>query len=229
MRYLSALALLVLLACNSTSQTTVATGDTASGVEPAMPDYRYDPPAETGMVEVLDTTEAYWKEILSNQEYNILREEGTERSFSSPLNEVKAAGVFACRACGLPLFSSDTKFESGTGWPSFYAPINEAYITEHVDNRYGMQRTEGRMRPLRRPPGARIPRRPRAYRSALLHQWRGPEFCARSRSLGYICRPKARKRHSPIVQGIERWFPKPKMQVRVLLGLHFYFRWPQVS
>lgn len=142
MRYLSALALLVLLACNSTSQTTVATGDTASGVEPAMPDYRYDPPAEAGVVETLDTTEAYWKEILSNQEYNILREEGTERSFSSPLNEVKAAGVFACRACGLPLFSSDTKFESGTGWPSFYTPIDEAYITEHVDNRYGMQRTE---------------------------------------------------------------------------------------
>ncbi|WP_371930945.1 peptide-methionine (R)-S-oxide reductase MsrB [Lewinella sp. JB7] len=107
-----------------------------------MPDYRYDPPARPGEVSKLDTTEDYWREILSDQEYNILREEGTERSFTSPLNDVKAAGVFACRACGLPLFTSATKFESGTGWPSFYEPIDEAYITEKVDTRYGMERTE---------------------------------------------------------------------------------------
>jgi peptide-methionine (R)-S-oxide reductase len=107
-----------------------------------MPDYRYDPPAVPGEVNKIDTTEAYWREILTDLEYEVLREEGTERSFTSPLNDVKAAGVFACRACGLPLFSSATKFESGTGWPSFYEPINDAYVAEVEDNAYGMQRTE---------------------------------------------------------------------------------------
>ncbi|CAH1001940.1 Peptide methionine sulfoxide reductase MsrB [Neolewinella maritima] len=142
MRYLVFLSLSILLACNSTSQTTVASGDVAASPEQTRPDYRYDPPATEGQVEPFDTTTEYWKELLTNQEFNVLREDGTERSFSSPLNEEKHAGVFACRACGLPLFSSETKFESGTGWPSFYAPINAAYVTEDSDFRYGMKRTE---------------------------------------------------------------------------------------
>ena len=135
--------LTVVLSCNSTTQTQVTTaGDVAANPVQDLPDYRYDPPAEEGVVVPFDTTDEYWQELLTNQEYNILREEGTERSFSSPLNEVKQAGVFACRACGLPLFSSSTKFESGTGWPSFYEPINAAYIKEDSDFRYGMKRTE---------------------------------------------------------------------------------------
>ncbi|WP_420460169.1 peptide-methionine (R)-S-oxide reductase MsrB [Neolewinella sp.] len=143
MRYLLLLpALSVLFACNSTTQTTVASSDVAASPQQDRPDYRYDPPAVEGQVEKLDTTDAYWEELLTNQEYNVLREDGTERSFSSPLNEEKHAGVFACRACGLPLFSSETKFESGTGWPSFYQPINAAYVTEDSDFRYGMKRTE---------------------------------------------------------------------------------------
>ena len=143
MRYLLLLTLSVLFACNSTTtQATVASGDVAASPQQDRPDYRYDPPAVEGQVEELDTTDAYWKELLTDQEYNILREDGTERSFTSPLNEVKAAGVFACRACGLPLFSSETKFESGTGWPSFYQPIDAAYVTEDSDFRYGMKRTE---------------------------------------------------------------------------------------
>ena len=132
----------LLLGCNSTTQTTAATNDVAANPVQDLPDYRYDPPAVEGQVEPFDTTTEYWKELLTNQEFNILREDGTERSFSSPLNDIKQAGVFACRACGLPLFSSDTKFESGTGWPSFYEPINAAYITEDSDYRYGMKRTE---------------------------------------------------------------------------------------
>ncbi len=145
MRNLLFLTLLLAFGCNSTSQTTTptaTTGENPVGAAPAMPDYRYDPPAREGEVEPFDTTSAYWKELLTKQEYNVLREEGTERSFSSPLNDEKHAGVFACRACGLPLFSSTTKFESGTGWPSFYEPINAAYIKEDVDNTYGMRRTE---------------------------------------------------------------------------------------
>ncbi len=145
MRILFFLSLLLTFACNSTSQTptpAATTGSNPAGAAPAMPDYRYDLPAQVGQVTEFDTTQAYWKEILTNQEYEVLREDGTERSFSSPLNEEKHAGVFACRACGLPLFSSSTKFESGTGWPSFYEPINTAYVKEETDNTYGMERTE---------------------------------------------------------------------------------------
>jgi peptide-methionine (R)-S-oxide reductase len=128
--------------CNSTNQTTVSTSEASANVSSQLPDYRYDPPAVEGQVNKIDSTEDYWREILTDQEYDILREDGTERSFTSPLNDVKEAGVFACRACGLPLFSSETKFKSGTGWPSFYAPINEAYVQQDVDNRYGMRRVE---------------------------------------------------------------------------------------
>ncbi len=142
MRLLFSLALLLALACNSTSQTTATTSDVAAGVTADSPAYRYDPPATEGEVTPIDTSTAYWKSILSDEEFYVLREDGTERSFTSPLNEEKAAGVFACRACGLPLFSSSTKFESGTGWPSFYEPINAAYVHEETDNRYGMARTE---------------------------------------------------------------------------------------
>ncbi|WP_116124567.1 peptide-methionine (R)-S-oxide reductase MsrB [Lewinella sp. IMCC34183] len=141
MRIFFSLALLLTLACNSTSQTTATTSDVAAGVSPSMPDYRYDPPTD-GTINKIDTTDAYWKSILTDEEYYVLREEGTERSFSSPLNEVKAAGVFACRACGMPLFSSSTKFESGTGWPSFYEPIEADYVQEDVDRSYGMERVE---------------------------------------------------------------------------------------
>ncbi|PPK86317.1 peptide-methionine (R)-S-oxide reductase [Neolewinella xylanilytica] len=141
MRFFLAFSFLLLLACNSTSQTTVSSGDTASGVDPSMPDYRYDPPTD-GTVEEFDTTTDYWKEILTNQEFNVLRQDGTEPSFSSPLNDNKQAGIYACRACGLPLFSSSTKFESGTGWPSFYQPLEPKYVMEEVDRRYGMERTE---------------------------------------------------------------------------------------
>ena len=141
MRFIGPLFLTLLLACNSTSQTTVTTNDAAASVEGRAIDYRYDPPAGKSVTPI-DTTDGYWGEILTDMEYRVLREDGTERSFTSPLNDEKGAGVFACRACGLPLFSSATKFESGTGWPSFYEPIEAAYVTEETDNRYGMRRTE---------------------------------------------------------------------------------------
>lgn len=87
-------------------------------------------------------TTAEWKEILSPVEYNVLREQGTERAGTGELLYNKKEGVYKCRACELPLFSSDTKFKSGTGWPSFYTPINETNIEEEVDNSYGMRRVE---------------------------------------------------------------------------------------
>jgi peptide-methionine (R)-S-oxide reductase len=78
---------------------------------------------------------------LTPEQHHVLREHGTERAGSSPLNHEKRAGTFKCAGCGTALFSSDTKFESGTGWPSFYAPIGEAVATTS-DKSYGMARTE---------------------------------------------------------------------------------------
>lgn len=86
-------------------------------------------------------TDAEWRRRLDPAAYDVLRRQGTERPGSSPLNKEKRAGLFGCKGCGLPLFSSRTKFESGTGWPSFYAPLKNAVRT-HADNMLGMQRIE---------------------------------------------------------------------------------------
>jgi len=83
-----------------------------------------------------------WQAELTAQEYNILREAGTERSFSGDLWDHKEKGTYICAACGLPLFSSGTKFKSGTGWPSYYEPIKPEYVEEETDSSYGMKRVE---------------------------------------------------------------------------------------
>lgn len=83
-----------------------------------------------------------WKRRLGDDAYAVLREEATERPFTSPLNKEKRAGTFVCRGCDLPLFSSAHKFESGTGWPSFWQPINKTAIGSTVDRSYFMVRTE---------------------------------------------------------------------------------------
>ena len=82
-----------------------------------------------------------WRHRLNANQYTILRAHGTERPGSSPLNKEKRKGLFACAGCDLPLFSSDTKFESGTGWPSFYAPLPNAVETK-TDRAFFMTRTE---------------------------------------------------------------------------------------
>ncbi|WP_336492668.1 peptide-methionine (R)-S-oxide reductase MsrB [Methylobacterium nigriterrae] len=86
-------------------------------------------------------SDADWRRQLSAAEYAILRGHGTERAGSSPLNHEKRPGRFACAGCDLPLFSSDTKFESGTGWPSFWAPLPDA-VSPTSDTMFGMSRTE---------------------------------------------------------------------------------------
>ena len=78
---------------------------------------------------------------LTPEQHHVLREHGTERAGTSPLNQEKRAGTFRCAGCGQPLFASDTKFESGTGWPSFFAPLDDAVATT-TDTAYGMTRTE---------------------------------------------------------------------------------------
>jgi peptide-methionine (R)-S-oxide reductase len=86
-------------------------------------------------------SDAEWRKLLSPEAYDVLRHEGTERAFSSPLDEEKRAGTYSCAGCDLPLFSSKTKFDSGTGWPSFWAPLPNAVATRH-DATFGWDRTE---------------------------------------------------------------------------------------
>ncbi len=88
-------------------------------------------------------TEAEWRAALTAEQFHVLREHGTERAGSSPLNYEKRTGTFSCAGCGTPLFASDTKFESGTGWPSFWAPLPDAVATV-ADDSYGMRRVEVR-------------------------------------------------------------------------------------
>jgi len=88
-----------------------------------------------------EKTETDWKAMLTPEQFRVLREHGTEHRDSSPLLHEKRAGTFNCAGCGQPLFSSATKFESGTGWPSFYRPIDGAIGTT-TDRSYGMTRVE---------------------------------------------------------------------------------------
>ena len=85
--------------------------------------------------------EKEWKKKLSKEEFRILRKKGTERAFSGKLWDNKKEGTYVCKACDLPLFSSDTKFKSGTGWPSFFSSIKNENVAEEVDRSYGV-RTE---------------------------------------------------------------------------------------
>lgn len=97
-----------------------------------------DAAAET--FEVTHTPEE-WRKILTPEQYAVLREQDTERPFTSPLNNEHRKGVFVCAGCGLPLFSSETKFDSHTGWPSFYAPLDNA-VGQETDYGFGMVREE---------------------------------------------------------------------------------------
>ncbi len=86
-------------------------------------------------------TDAEWRKLLTPAQYNILRQAGTEPPFSSPLLNEKSPGTYQCAGCELPVFSSKTKYDSGEGWPSFWAPLPNAVLTQ-ADNSFGMQRTE---------------------------------------------------------------------------------------
>jgi peptide-methionine (R)-S-oxide reductase len=87
-------------------------------------------------------TDAEWKSQLTPEQYEVLRHEGTERAFTSPLNDIHERGTFVCAGCELPVFSSAQKFDSGTGWPSFWAPIKRENVIEETDRTLGMTRTK---------------------------------------------------------------------------------------
>ncbi len=87
-------------------------------------------------------SEAEWRKLLAPAQFDVLRKAGTERPFSSPLDKEKRAGRYSCAGCGQLLFSSRAKFDSGTGWPSFYQPVAKDAVEEHTDRTFGIKRTE---------------------------------------------------------------------------------------
>jgi peptide-methionine (R)-S-oxide reductase len=95
-------------------------------------------------MEKIIKSEAEWRAELDPVQYHVLREAGTERAFAGKLTDEKREGEFRCAGCGTTLFASDTKFDSGSGWPSFTAPADGAAIDEHTDVSHGMVRTEVR-------------------------------------------------------------------------------------
>jgi peptide-methionine (R)-S-oxide reductase len=93
------------------------------------------------MMKRIIKTEDEWKKILTPEQFKIMRQKETEPAFTCGTEEIKE-GIYSCAACGLPLFNSQTKFESGTGWPSYFEPINKENIEERKDNSFGMKRAE---------------------------------------------------------------------------------------
>ena len=96
------------------------------------------------MTDKLNLTDAEWREKLSPEQYQILRQAGTERAFTGKYEQNKAEGMYACAGCGEPLFASDAKYDSGSGWPSYTAPVAGDAVEELRDGSHGMVRTEVR-------------------------------------------------------------------------------------
>ncbi len=135
---------LAIIACGSRQSagrgpTRAAADGPAAGEAASLPEDA--PPAADGGGKS-GLSDAQWRERLTPEQYRILREKGTERAFSGAYWDTTTAGVYGCAGCGQPLFVSDAKFESGCGWPSFFEPLAEGLIDEHVDTTLGMVRTE---------------------------------------------------------------------------------------
>jgi len=94
------------------------------------------------MAEKVTKSDAEWRAQLDEEQYQIARKRGTERAFTGKYNQTKTPGTYTCVCCGQELFSSDAKYESGSGWPSFYQPIAQGNVSTRVDNEHGMARTE---------------------------------------------------------------------------------------
>ena len=92
----------------------------------------------------ISTSDADWRAQLTPEQYRVTREHGTERAFTGPHWDEKSPGAYSCVCCGAPLFESQTKFDSGTGWPSFFAPVEAGAVSEHDDRSWLMRRTEVR-------------------------------------------------------------------------------------
>jgi len=97
---------------------------------------------ETEPRQKVQKTEAEWRELLTPEQFHVMREKGTERAFTGALVDNHEDGTYHCGACDAPLFTSDTKFESGSGWPSFFSPISPTAVEAHEDRSFGMRRVE---------------------------------------------------------------------------------------
>ena len=97
---------------------------------------------EFSVAKKIKRLDSEWRALLGDKRYHVLREKGTERAFTGRYLDLKDDGLYACGACGQALFSSDTKYDSGSGWPSFYEPIDKNMVVEHSDYSVGMIRTE---------------------------------------------------------------------------------------
>ena len=93
-------------------------------------------------MEKIDKSEEEWRKQLTPEQYRVMREKGTERPFTGEYEKTKEKGMYVCAGCGNPLFSSDTKYESGSGWPSFYQPLTEESVRTEEDGSMFMKRTE---------------------------------------------------------------------------------------
>lgn len=131
-------ALFAVVACNNAQNIAHAGHDHQEEVDP---NKMFITPEGDTLYRVVKS-EAEWKKELEPLAFRVLRQHGTERSFTGKYWNNKAKGVYTCGGCSLPLFDSATKYKSGTGWPSYYQPIKEEYITEITDNSYGMTRVE---------------------------------------------------------------------------------------
>jgi peptide-methionine (R)-S-oxide reductase len=94
------------------------------------------------MVKKIEKTEEEWRAELTEEEYRVMRQKGTERAFAGGYYDLDDEGVYRCAACGQPLFTSETKYHSGSGWPSFYQPVADETVEEHKDTSHFMVRTE---------------------------------------------------------------------------------------
>ena len=117
-------------------------------------------------------TEEEWRRELTPEQYHVMREKGTERPFTGEYEKSKEEGMYVCAGCGNPLFSSDTKYESGSGWPSFYQPVGGESVRTEEDGSLFMKRTEVLCTRCDAHLGHVFPDGPAAHRGALLHELR---------------------------------------------------------
>jgi peptide-methionine (R)-S-oxide reductase len=132
--------------------------------------------AETAKTQKIYKTEAEWRELLTPEQFHVMRESGTERAFTGALLNNHDDGIYHCAACNAPLFASDKKFESGSGWPSFWLPISPDAIEAHEDVSHGMRRIEVKCATCGAHLGHVFPDGPKPT---------GMRYCINSASLGF--------------------------------------------